>query len=188
MVNLYLFDYIEGIKIDPQSLTQEVNDYLEGFDHDRSSISALAYSKLLTLLKEEYQIEDLELIFKGKPHLKNQAVYFNISHTLNKVIIAISNQEVGVDIESATREFKSRQYEKLFSKGELRDLEKVNYDNLSLMTTWVKKEAYLKYLGKGITTSLSSFDTSNLDYLFLDQVDNFIIAVYSTDKNLKIIR
>ena len=58
---------------------------------------------LSELLITEYNKKyiDIPIIFNknGKPYLKNNNIYFNISHSNDYVICAISDKNIGVDIE-----------------------------------------------------------------------------------------
>lgn len=97
---------------------------------------------------------------KGKPMLKGSLdKFFNISHSGDWVVCAISDKEVGIDIELlkrarlniANRFFTSNEISLLNTlKGKVQDKQ--------FFTLWTAKESYLKYLGTGLTKALNSFD------------------------------
>lgn len=95
----------------------------------------------------------------GKPYLNNlDGFYFNISHSASVLAIAISNQQIGIDIEQIdcaddgiTKHF--------FSIGEQEFITCVakGQKNKRFYQIWTAKEAYIKYCGTGLNMSLSSF-------------------------------
>lgn len=95
----------------------------------------------------------------GKPFLEDGALEFNVSHSRDRLLIAVtSGRKVGVDIEFcrdglnlcaiAGRWF-SPEENSFFSSTE--DPEKRFFE------IWAKKEAYVKALGAGIYRDLNSF-------------------------------
>lgn len=75
---------------------------------------------------------------KGKPYLQEGEAYFNLSHSAGFIGLAVSAQDVGLDLEEP-RHIKRTGYQ---LPGE----EKV--DPLLL---WVLKESYVKWTGEGIS-------------------------------------
>ncbi len=93
----------------------------------------------------------------GKPYLRgNSKTNFNISHSKDYAMCALSNVEVGCDIEHASEPslsiaskfFSEREKTILFDKP-LEDLGKCFY------TLWTLKESYAKMTGDGIDESFS---------------------------------
>lgn len=93
----------------------------------------------------------------GKPYLRNNPLYFNISHTQSwyDMILSLSSP-VGIDIEFV-RPIKG--IENLlgtyFSK---REQNYINQDTIKFFQTWNRKEAGLKTLGLGLQDNLSVWD------------------------------
>jgi len=58
---------------------------------------------LIKGLKQFFNIDynNIEIIknSKGKPFIKDKNIYFSISHTDNFVVCALSNKEIGIDVE-----------------------------------------------------------------------------------------
>lgn len=85
----------------------------------------------------------------GKPYAKNLAVEFNISHSDNMVLCAVSNVPVGVDIEKI-RPVDISVIKRVCNNDEL---EYVLQDNSykRFFEIWTFKEAHFKCIGTGIT-------------------------------------
>lgn len=97
----------------------------------------------------------------GKPRLMNGAVHFNVSHCRELIAVAISDREVGVDVEPidarhstddvARRVYGPRELDDLFSRAGEARLER-------FFTRWVLKESWVKATGVGIHDALPSFE------------------------------
>lgn len=110
------------------------------------------------------RIEDLEFEKNkyGKLKLKgNDNIHFNISHSGDYVIVGISDTEIGVDIEIykdakheiidlAKRYYTKEEYDWILSFDEKDRIE-------AFYKIWTLKESYIKFEGKGLSISLSSF-------------------------------
>jgi 4'-phosphopantetheinyl transferase len=101
----------------------------------------------------------------GKPHLAGTAPPFNLSHSGNLAILAVSpGPEVGIDIERidprrATADLAAR----FFSPAEnvaLAATPEGEPRTAAFFRIWSRKEAVIKALGEGLTCPLASFDVS----------------------------
>lgn len=118
-----------------------------------------ALKKYWNLTSEDYRIDRGE---KGKPFIVGvENVFFNISHSGDYVVCAVSDREIGIDIEKrakARMEVAGR-----FFHGEevvqLKMLEGDKQDQL-FFNYWSVKESFLKYIGTGLTRPLNSFIVS----------------------------
>jgi 4'-phosphopantetheinyl transferase len=172
---------------------------LKRFRNDLDFTRSLAGEALARfLLSQKTGKNSRQIIFKinekGKPSITGpEQIHFNISHSGKWVTVAVSNAEVGIDIE-LIREPQFRIAERYFSEEELADLNKltgankVNY----FFDLWTLKESFLKLLGRGLTRSLGSFtirkekDNFRLKYS-LDQNDqNIYFNQYSIDPEYKL--
>ena len=105
----------------------------------------------------------IELGEYGKPYLntKSNSCYFNLSHSYNHTAIVIANVEVGIDIEKKRNNFSSWAAiaKDVFSYEEQNIL--FSYPHKERLThffnLWVRKEAYIKSIGKGLSYPLQSF-------------------------------
>lgn len=89
----------------------------------------------------------------GKPYVQEFPVYFNLSHSGTKVICAICDKEVGVDIQQM-RDGKLRGVWKRFfqeqEKNLLESLSSKEEQKKLFYQMWVCKEAYGKLTGGGL--------------------------------------
>lgn len=133
----------------------------------------------------------------GKPNLLNQALNFNLSHSEERAVIAITqHQEIGIDIERVQMHFNPALAKRFFSHSEYAALMSLAKENQAagFFRIWTKKEALIKAIGRGLAISLSSFavseqaKTDHLDFdhaewivQSLDQQDAYQIAIASND-------
>ena len=115
------------------------------------------------LIRTIFGIHQIKIIKgpHGKPYLKNknQKAFFNLSHSGDYVICAISDREVGVDIEKIGRA-RMEVAHRFFHLNEVKLLGNLlaeDQRNL-FFRYWSAKESYLKYTGSGLSSPLSSFE------------------------------
>lgn len=99
---------------------------------------------------------------KGKPFLVEKTIHFNLSHTKNLAILAVSkNTEIGVDIEQSKQSNSHLEIAKrFFHPEEYNYLKKINSEQLqqeAFFVLWTSKEAVLKATGEGISSGLDAF-------------------------------
>ena len=103
----------------------------------------------------------------GKPCVANGAgVRFNVSHAEDAVVVAIALQrEVGIDIEAVSRDVDVEGIAgQAFSPVEIDALTSLPFDARHdvFYRIWVRKEAYVKAHGDGLSRSTRSFSVSSL--------------------------
>ena len=111
----------------------------------------------LLLLALKINSGDLNLNFDkniyGKPHIKNSKIFFNISHSYNKAIVAIASQEVGIDVEKikihnfniSNKYFNECERDYIFLNNSEEEIKK------RFCILWTLKESYLKFKGIGLS-------------------------------------
>lgn len=99
----------------------------------------------------------------GKPYAVDLDVNFSISHSGDYVICAVSEKEIGADIEKI-REVKSDVSKRFASESET---EYISSRKNGLFEIWTLKEAYFKCIGTGINKNIKnvSFDIKENDIL-----------------------
>ena len=99
----------------------------------------------------------------GKPYLRDYPNrHYNISHKKGVIICAVSDEPVGVDIERV-KKFDKRVAERFFTQNEQTYIfaDKRNQDQ-RFAQIWTRKEAYVKWTGKGMMIPFKSFDVLKL--------------------------
>lgn len=127
-------------------------------------------------LEECFGLSKEDIVFtygeKGKPMLRDSVdMFFNISHSGDWVVCAVSDKEVGLDIE-LIKDAKMKVANRFFSPSEIEVLDSLDGEaqNVQFFTLWTAKESYLKYLGTGLTKALNSFDVViNSEGVFVDE-------------------
>lgn len=191
MTNVYLSEisrYDNRIDLLKEGIPDDILIHCTRYKDERDvQASLLGWNILLEILKKNgIDIKGLKLQYNdhNKPLLKQ--VYFNISHSLDVVAVAISSSEVGIDIQSIDE----RDYD-LLANRYLSSSEKEEYDkSLNKADTftrlWTIKESFYKHTGEGInldtikkelpykdifTTYLKDRDGRGY-YLSVDCIDN----------------
>ena len=89
----------------------------------------------------------------GKPYLQDYPLYFNLSHSGNYVVCAVSAREVGVDIQEYKKTDVERLARRFFSEEEQGILMACTNEKEQcklFFRLWTRKEAYGKLTGEGI--------------------------------------
>jgi 4'-phosphopantetheinyl transferase len=130
-------------------------------------------SALRLLLARRTGLRPVDIAFEtndyGKPRLVDrdleQLIPFNVSHTRGLALIATGTSEIGVDVErrreltlnddAAVRHFNAAERQQLMQLS-------TEARAHACARLWVRKEAYLKAIGRGLSGDLDSF-TVTLD-------------------------
>lgn len=125
--------------------------------------SVLADILIRTAIYRTYNIPIEEISYAynsyGKPFLQGYShIHFNVSHSGDWVIGALSNSMVGIDIEKiepleieiAKSVFSTLEYDDFITK---KREEQLSY----FYDLWTLKECYVKVVGQGLSISLQSF-------------------------------
>lgn len=101
----------------------------------------------------------------GKPYYEDIPLFFNISHSGEYVLCAVSSREVGADIQKIQSADLMKLTKRFFSEPECRALECCESDREQqglFFGLWSRKEAYGKLTGEGVTAALG-LDMRNTD-------------------------
>ena len=100
---------------------------------------------------EKEKIE-FALSASGKPFAVNCRACFNISHSGDHVICAVSDKEIGIDIEKI-RPINPKIAEKFACDDEL---DYIHSNETGFFEIWTLKEAYFKCIGTGLGANIKS--------------------------------
>jgi 4'-phosphopantetheinyl transferase len=137
------------------------------FEKDKSSY-IIAHGCLRDILSRYLRCEPRELSFDideyGKPSIKGHKLEFNLSHSGDFALIAVSRErKVGVDVERIRSDLELESMaSRFFSPTEVSELAALppKQRKLAFFNCWTRKEAYIKAQGLGLSLPLDSFDVS----------------------------
>ncbi len=159
-------------------------EYLSSSNENRKNSILLSQGFAKEKIGELYNLDKKDIVFsvtnQGKPFCKSHPeIYFSLSHSGDFLTLAVSDKEVGIDIEKP-REAKENLVRRVCAENEIKKIYSSEKPNIVFTEIWTKKEAYLKALGTGIDRELSSIDTTSEDLSFTTETtENFIVSVFS---------
>ena len=98
---------------------------------------------------------DIDVNEYGKPTINNSPYFISLSHSGDYAACAVSDSEVGLDIE-ANAKYNSAVIKRFFSSQEAAIVENSEDKNCGFAQIWTAKECALKYTGNGLNRSLKS--------------------------------
>jgi len=131
------------------------------------------YLLLLSSLKYFYKLDNIALSYNtnGKPFMAMKGPYFNISHSHDLFGVALSFEEIGLDIELCqTPKLSLFDYSShLLNENDYTFLDHKNDLNKAFSQVFTIKEAYIKYLGESIFLGLNkiiiNYETHEIQFL-----------------------
>lgn len=181
---------------------EKIDHYHGSDDKKRSIASELLIKEALN--SKVYELDELVHEFGpyGKPYLLNcPDFHFSVSHSNDYVILAVSDKEIGCDIEKlrkydlnvAKRFFTTEEYQELLNCENEEERKKLFF------RLWTMKESYIKYTGEGLHCPLDSFlietdadgnriinkDNKTLFLSESDILNDYFISVCSPDKQFE---
>ena len=122
-------------------------------------LCVLAYQLLKQGLREKYGITE-NPVFEYNEHDKpsivgHPEIHFNLSHCKEAAACVVSDQPVGIDVESI-REYKEPLVHYAMNDEEVRQIEASDNPAAAFIRLWTMKEATLKLIGTGISNDLKT--------------------------------
>lgn len=118
-------------------------------DEEKRREPLCAYLILLMALMEQYgwrELPEIAVTEHGKPFFPaHPEVHFNLSHTSGAVLVGLSDQPIGVDIEKV-RPVSQRAMQRIAKAATAEEF----------FQSWVRREARAKRSGTGISTMMRS--------------------------------
>ncbi len=206
-INIFLFDIkdlsendLNGIL---KELPSEIKEKIETKKLFKTKLlSAVSYKMLFDFCKEKHGfIPEIKIKSGGKPYFENCNIYFSISHSKSTAVCAVSEGEIGVDIERldknrdylslAERYFTEKEYEKIKKSENIKEL---------FVKYWTAKEAYIKFTGEGFKRGMNYFEADfenhphfkgeNMPSLYTVNLENefYLSLVYRGKKDIEKIK
>ncbi len=168
---------------------EKIDEYMFDKNKKESAGAALLLKKLLS--EENITNPIINTGEYGKPYISNhENIHFNLSHSNEMVLCAISDMEIGVDIEYIDPEIDLTLAKNYFHNKEYENIMNAKNKAEEFFKYWVLKESYMKYTGLGMNITLDSFeiiinekiklknDKKNLKFNLFDY-NNYKIAITS---------
>ena len=154
---IYLPDFI-GLKFDLVEFLNEAElDRAQRFHRELDKTRFIIYRSILKFVLAAHTNLDaknihLDYHFNKKPFLASHPnLHFNISHSKDFAVIAVSHSAVGIDIEYISEDFNFIDLlPDIFDDNEIMAIQTAVSQKHSFYTSWTRKEAFVKALGKGI--------------------------------------
>ena len=145
-------------------------------------LCVLAYQLLKRGLAEVYGIREnpvFEYNEHGKPMIVGHPeIFFNLSHCKEAAICVVSDQPVGVDVESV-RSFSESLVRYTMNEAEVKEIESAEDQAVAFIRLWTMKESALKLIGTGISNELKQvLQQENLQFqTFVDTQRRFVYSI-----------
>ncbi|MBQ3906835.1 MAG: 4'-phosphopantetheinyl transferase superfamily protein [Lachnospiraceae bacterium] len=120
-------------------------DFGEGLTEEAILTPEALLKRMQAIPKEKWFEPAYRYGAQGKPYLTNAPYYVNLSHSGDLVALAISDHEIGIDVQKADRKNWQRIANRYFTAK----------DEAEFYRQWCRKEAYGKMTGEGVTPYLS---------------------------------
>ena len=127
----------------------------------------VARGYLRQILSQYIDLTPKQIVFSygqhGKPSIENNLLQFNLSHSHNLAVYAVSAKyPVGIDIEQIHPIAAAGLVDRFFSPREQSIFHALPLDiqQAAFFHAWTQKEAYLKACGTGLSTPLEQIEVS----------------------------
>ena len=163
--DIWDFDLDEALR----EISEQRREQALKFKHEQGQrLCVLAYQLLKKGLQQEYGITEnpiFEYNEHGKPSIVGHPdICFNLSHCKEAVVCVISDQPVGVDVESI-REYKESLVRYTMNDEEIREIESSENPAATFIRLWTMKESTMKLIGTGISNDMKTvIDTTKYKY------------------------
>jgi 4'-phosphopantetheinyl transferase len=188
--SIYLPDFIEFKSDLAEFLDLKELNRAERFYKKTDRNRFIIYRSILKLVLAAYTKLDVKNInldyhFNKKPYLASHPwLHFNISHSEEYAIIAISRKKIGIDVEYIPEEFNLNDLlPEIFGENEILMIQNAANKKHAFYTSWTRKEAFVKALGKGIDEDFKYIPCldgqHDIDSALLKNTENW--QIYSFD-------
>ena len=175
--------------------TNQITDWFEQMSDERKNavnrmaieqkrklrIAADALSR--TAISDYCGISPEDIVFEynknGKPYTKDLPVFFNISHSGDYAVCAVSDCEIGIDIEKI-KPYNMRAAEKFATEAEK---EYICSCKNGFFEIWTIKEAYFKCIGTGLGKDIKNVCFSVSQNGIICSESGYECSFYEIDKD-----
>lgn len=178
----------------------------DSFIFKKDKMLSLGAELVLIKALSDFGVHDYEIGYApyGKPYIKDSDIHFNLSHSEEKIMCAISGNPVGCDVEKIT-DIELEIAKRFFYTTEYSEISRFTqkcHQNEMFFRLWTLKESFMKATGLGMKLPLDSFridlsdeitvahNVNKYKYYFkeFDFNDGYRYAVCSTEKNFDTVK
>jgi 4'-phosphopantetheinyl transferase len=180
MIELNRDIHVWDVNLDRQAYSQQQIDKLSGYlnEQERQRVAkfinpvhgdrwTVARGYLRSILSYYLELMPAQINFNygahGKPELEGNPIRFNLSHSRDRAVYAISaKHSVGIDIEYIHNLAAGDLVDRFFSPAERTLFHRLPtaIQQAAFFHAWTQKEAYLKAEGTGLSTPLDRVEVS----------------------------
>lgn len=153
--SIYIFpidsnlNILESLQIDlPKSILEKALRFRKIADQNNYLAARWILYTLSQQIGINHSFGDFSIEKNKKPYISGFPS-FNISHCNGLVVVAVSDNTIGVDVENINRSFQLENFTQIFSSQEISDIE--TYGAKAFFHYWTIKEAVLKCTGEGLS-------------------------------------
>ena len=201
MLRLYYADtsFIKEQKMFEQ-LMEQVNEQRRRkvlrCKNEKDKLCSLLAGVLLRRGLEDLGLDYSQLVFdvtpEKKPILQSYPqVFFSLSHSNNRAVCLLSDEQIGVDVESRCRRLLGEDAGKRRSAVAKRCFTKQEYDSFLhaegieqeelFLKYWTRKEAFSKAVGKGLGMDFSKIQEPEEKFLSNWMDEEYYLSIYVED-------
>ena len=185
------FANIKNKSID--TILSDYKDYIKDSDIQKMERFKFDLNKkqsiVSSILKNKYVGNELSVNSYGKPISKN--IFFNVSHSDNYVVIALSNKyDVGIDVEHIKDNTTDELINHVCNDLEIQDIKKGDKNKL-FYYYWTRKEAILKCKGSGLINNVKDILNNNNYLLESFYIDDYVVSIAidcNQNQNIKFVK
>ena len=119
---------------------------------------------------------DIVTLEHGKPALRGGEVFIGLSHSGAYAAAAVCDEDFGLDIQRNMQPNPALA-QRFFTSAEQEYIARADDAGRAFTEIWCIKESYIKALGTGLATPLSSFSATELPCAWHCEIDGYHIAV-----------
>ena len=195
MIKIYITD-VSDLSIDTEILKTLPDirvDKINKLQNNKEKVLSYGASLLINKYvlngdKSAYFVDS-----NGKPY-STTGLEFNLSHSDNMIILAVSENKIGCDIQKFSERNFERMAKFVFHKNEVVLLKFADNKADTFLKLWTKKEAFLKLIGTGFTKNATDIDLSkdkytenSKEYYFFHwKADDYYISICTENSNIQI--
>jgi len=193
---LYIFDEVDQLSEDfiagkMSLLSDERREKVQRLRYQSGKKeSVAAYLLLRIALLENYDIDkivEFDYLEKGKPVLRDfPQIHFNLSHTKGIAACAVSDHEVGVDVQ-IIRGVTDKTAKRVLTGSEYEMFKSALVPDEYFCEVWAIKESFMKKTGQGIAAAFKKLPVNDIeDKLVFREKDYFCCICGSSSQNMQI--